>query len=71
MKVFVLEHSVNGATIRENGIEGEAGTLGEASGGNGFTVGPVEVQVLRGDIICSLKIQVCSLRKRRGLEIQV
>lgn len=31
----------------------------------------LKVQVLCGDIIRSLKIQVCSLRKRPGLEIQM
>lgn len=31
----------------------------------------VEIQVLYGDIIHSLEIQVCSLRKMSGLEIPV
>lgn len=38
---------------------------------SGFTVGPVEIQGLHGDIIHSLEIQVCSLSKRPGLEIQM
>lgn len=45
MKVSILEHLVNGVSIRSN-EKGDSGILNEACRDNGFTVGPVEVQVL-------------------------
>lgn len=45
VKVFILEHLVNGVSIRSN-EKGDSGILNEACRDNGFTVGPVEVQVL-------------------------
>lgn len=70
MKVFILEHLVNGVSIRWN-EKRESGMLSGACRDNGFTVGTAEVQMLCVDIICSLEIQVCSLRKRSGLKIQM